>query len=489
VRPKRSFLPSQKPTLTKPSLEKVVSELQKRQIKPFKVEEFLFKQQLDFVLDPARFKTAVTTRRSGKTVSCSADLTWTALENDEVVCVYVTLTRGVAKRNIWPEFKKLNRKFKLGAEFNESDLSIQFPNGSIVYLSGAADKADIEKFRGLSIKKVYLDECQSFPIYIQELIDEVLAPALMDHAGSLILIGTPGPVPAGYFYDCSQNATWSHHFWSFFDNNHFPALKKGYTHHEILKEELERTGLSVDHPKIQREWFGKWVLDRNSLVYHYSPDKCDYSGTLPAHDYIFILGIDIGFHDADALAVLAYSEETRSTFLVEEIVTTRQGITELADQIKLLQSKFNIEKMVMDTGGLGKKISEELSSRYQITVEPADKTRKVEFIELMNDDLRTGRFKARKTSQFASDCMKVEWDFEKSTPDKRRISDRFHSDICDAVLYAWRASYSYMHEPKPKKPKWGTKEWADQEAERLEEEALEHFTRLEEEEHKDPWNQ
>ncbi len=479
-----------KSTIVKPSLDSVVNELKKRATKPFKLEEFLFEQQLQFVLDPARFKTAVTTRRSGKTVSCAADLINTCLETSDVTCVYVTLTRGVAKRNIWPELKRIARKFKLGIEANESDLSIHFTNGSIIYLSGAADKADIEKFRGLSIKKVYLDECQSFPIYIQELIDEVLAPALMDHAGSLVLIGTPGPVPAGYFYECANSSTWSHHFWSFFDNNHFPALKKGYTHQAILQEELDRTGLTVDHPKIQREWYGKWVLDKNSLVYQYNKEKCHWEGTLPASsDYTFIMGVDIGFHDADAICVLAYSEESHTTYLIEELITTRQGITELAEQIATLRDRYGVEKIVMDTGGLGKKISEELSSRYKLAVEAADKTRKVEYIELLNDDLRTGRLRAKNTSQFAQDCLKVEWDFEKSTPDKRKISDRFHSDICDAVLYAWRVSYAYMHEVKPVVHKWGTKAWADAEADLIEEEAEAYFTKQEEDDKNDPYNQ
>lgn len=445
----------------------------------FKLEDYLFDKQLAFVNDPKRFKTAVTTRRSGKTVSCAADLLYTSLETSDCVVVYITITRTVAKRNIWSQLKRINRTFKLGFEFNESELSARAPNESIIYLSGVATKDEIEKFRGLPIKKVYLDEAQSLPPYIEELVDEVLAPALMDHAGDLILIGTPGPVPSGYFYDCSRSKTWSHHAWSFFDNNHFPALKKGRTHQDLLDEELERTGLTVNSPKIQREWFGRWVLDRNSLVYQYNPDKNNWTGQLPAADYTFVLGIDVGYHDCDALAVLAWSLEHKTTYLVEEIVMPRQGITELVGQIKDLQSRYKITKMVMDTGGLGKKIAEELQSRHQIAVEPADKTRKVEFIELLNDDLRTGRLRARDSSRFAQDCYKVEWDYDKSRPDKRIISDRFHSDICDAVLYAWRVCLGFASEaPKPKY-KWGTPEWALQQTEQMEEQAFEYFKNLE----------
>lgn len=480
-------MPKPSPTI-QPNLSKVLSELQKKSTQPFKLEDFLFEQQLAFVNDPARFKTAVTTRRSGKTVSCAADLIHTCLETTDVVCVYVTLARTVAKRNIWPELKRINRRFKLAFEFNESDLSAMAPNGSVIYLSGAADKSEIEKFRGLPIKKVYLDEAQSFPPYIQELVDEVLGPALLDHAGDLILIGTPGPVPAGYFYDCAHNPAWGHHSWSFFDNNHFPALKKGKTHQDLLEEELERTGLTADAPKIQREWFGRWVLDRNSLVYQYDPKKGHWD-RMEAADYTFVMGIDIGYHDADAIAVLAWSQETKTTYMVEELITPRQGITELVEQIRMLRDKYKVTKMVMDTGGLGKKIAEELAARHSLAVEPADKVRKVEYIELMNDDMRTGRLRIKRDSRFAQDAFKVEWDYDKSTPDKRRISDRFHSDICDAVLYAWKVTYGYASEVVKKAPKWGTKEWADAETERLEAEALEYFTQQEEHLKSDPYGE
>jgi hypothetical protein len=81
----------------------------------------------------------------------------------------------------------------------------------------------------------------------------------------------------------------------------------------------------------------------------------------------------------------------------------------------------------------------------------------------MNDALRTGKLKIKATSQFAQDAMKVEWDHDKSTPDRKIISNRYHSDICEAVLYAWRESYSYTYQYKAPEPEFGTKAWSDAE--------------------------
>lgn len=433
----------------------------------FRLEDYLFDKQLDFVLDPSPFKEATTTRRAGKSVSCVADLMYTALNSHDCTCLYITLSRKNAKRLVWPEFKKLALRFNIKAEFNESDLSIKIlSSGSMVYLLGASDRASIEDFRGLAIKKVYLDESQSFPSYIEQLIDDVLGPALMDHDGQLILIGTPGPIPSGYFYELTKNPNWAHHFWSFFDNSKLPFLHKGLTHQDMLNRELKRRGVTPLDPSIQREWFGKWIVDKNSLVYQYDSKVCHYE-VLPQGDWTYILGIDLGFNDADALAVLAFSEQYPDTYLIEEIVTKRQDITALCGQIDKLRSKYAVTKIVIDTGGLGKKIAEEMGKRYKIPMQSAEKVRKTEYIELMNDALRTGRLRIKSNSLFASDSTKVEWDHDRSTPDKKVISKRFHSDICEAVLYAWRESYSYSYQLPEAETEYGSKAWSDKEGDKM----------------------
>ena len=131
--------------------------------------------------------------------------------------------------------------------------------------------------------------------------------------------------------------------------------------------------------------------------------------------------------------------------------------------------------MVMDAGALGKKIMEELRIRHGLSIEAADKTRKVEFIELLNDDLRTEKFKAFKSSLFEEDCMLVQWDKDSKirNPEKPKISDTYHSDICDAVLYAWRECRHYLSEKPKEQPEQGTdaymKEVETKEAEECEE--------------------
>jgi hypothetical protein len=187
------------------------------------------------------------------------------------------------------------------------------------------------------------------------------------------------------------------------------------------------------------------------------------------------MGIDLGYEDSDAIAVLGYSDSLPNTYLVEERVEPKQGITELVHHIQDLSTKYPTVKMVIDEGGLGKKIAEEIRRRYHIPILPAEKSRKFENVALLNDSLRSGRFKAKKNSRFAQDSYLVEIDREKTTPDRIRVKDSFHSDIIDAVLYAFRESYAFTHIPKEVKPKYGTDAWAKQEVTEMERAAEEYF--------------
>lgn len=428
----------------------------------FNITKFLFDKQLAFVEDPAPFKVAVCSRRAGKTVACAAHLIDTAIKNPNTVSLYITLSANNAKKLVWRELTRINRDDKLEGKVNEIELSIAFPNGAIIYCSGAKDQSEIEKFRGLALKLVYIDECQSFREYIQDLIDDIIAPALIDYAGSLCLIGTPGPIPTGYFYECSvQSETWSKHHWTFWDNPHI-ATKSGKQHQELLNRELKRRGVQVNDPSIQREWFGKWVLDSDSLLIKYNADKNSFISVPPFKSKpTYVMGIDVGFKDADAICVLAWYDDSPTTYLIEEKIESKQGLTELVDQVNELRAKYDIAKIVMDMGGLGKKLGEEMIRRYLIPVEAADKVRKMENIELLNDALRTGKLMAKANSRFAQDSYLVEIDKDKSRPDKIAVSTRYHSDIIDAVLYAFKLSPAYAWTPEPKKPKVGSKEWAE----------------------------
>lgn len=445
-------------------LEKLV---QIKKKKEFRLEEFLFKEQIDFVNDPSKYATACCSVRAGKTTACAADLIATAITHPGTTGCYITLARSSAERIVWPDLKAINRDYSLGGIANEAKLSLKFSNGSVIYLLGANDENEIEKLRGLSnVALVYLDESQAMRNLIKPLVEDIVAKRLYDTNGRCRMIGTPGPIMSGYYYDCCHSDKWAHHHWTMHQN---PWLlkKSGLTPDELIQQDCQRKGVDVEDPSIQRECFGRWKLDPNSLLLAYSPSINNFD-ELPAQGkYTYLLGIDLGLKDADSLSLLAFSDVSPITYLVEEIVTPNQLTDDLANQIMSLMKKYPISEMPTDAGGLGLKIVEDLKSRYGLPLTPADKREKNANYKHLNNALRNGTFKARANSRFAQDCNLLERDDDKSTPD--RFVVKGHSDAVDSTLYAFKLSPAYAYVPPIQKPKPGTPEFIkDQEEKHIE---------------------
>jgi frataxin-like iron-binding protein CyaY len=281
---------------------------------------------------------------------------------------YITLNRRSAKRIIWRALLDIIEEYDIDAKLDNTELTITLPNKNVIHISGAKDETDAEKLRGMAIRKVYIDECQSFRGYIEQLIDDIIEPALTDFDGSLILIGTPGPVPSGYFYEASQSPGWSHHHWTLHDNP-WILKKSGKTAEQIITERCQRRGISRNDPSILREYYGQWVKDENSLVYKFDSSRNIYK-ELP-ENLKYVIGIDIGWVDSDAIAVLGYSHTDKNVYLVHENITSKQTISDLVDKIKDLEKLYSPVKMVMDAGALGKKIQEEIRQRHRLSVHAA----------------------------------------------------------------------------------------------------------------------
>lgn len=439
-----------------------------------------FPKQNDLINDPARYIVAQCSRRAGKTNGIALKFFKTMAKYPGSQCIYLSLTFDSARDILWPVLQELNDKYRLGCTFVESKLWMIHPNGAKLKLMGADMKNFIKRLKGRKYPGVAIDEAQDFGPHLQSLVDDVLTPSISDYEdGWLLLTGTPGPVPQGYFFDITQQGKFGYsvHKWTLLENPYMPQPGKFIEDLKIKREWDE------SNPTLMREWRNIWVLDVQSLWIKYSETLNHYQNLpeLPGgQSYHYILGVDIGFKDADALAVLAWSEATPITYLVEEQVTAKQGITELAAQIEAMQKKYPIDKIVMDEGALGKKIGEEFRRQKHIPVEMADKARKQENVDFLNDALRTGKFKAKSASRFAQDSYLVQIDWEKSTPSKIVIRKKPHSDIIDAVLYGFKLSPAFTYEAAKAAPRPGTKEWAEAQPQEMWENAQEHFKAIEE---------
>lgn len=423
-----------------------------------------FPAQNNFILDKSAFVDAQCSRRAGKSSGLAIRFFNTMNKYPGATCRYLALTGDSARDIMWPVLEELDDKYKIGLKFTPSKLTVTNPAGGKLRLYGADMKNFVRRLRGNKSPGTAVDEAQEFGTHLEYLIDDILTPMMVDFPDAwLALTGTPGPVPIGYFFDVTNKRRhgFSHHEWDLLANPYLPDAEG------FIKRLIEQKKWEVNHPTLLREWRNKWVLDLESLWIRYKSDVNDFTD-LPNHirSWNYILGIDIGWRDADAFAVLAWSEHTPATYLLEEIVTTKQDITGLRNQIEILRKQYSFHKMVIDTGGLGKKIAEELKSRYGVPLEAADKQRKQENAEILNDSLRLGNFKARANSRFAQDSYLIQIDWDKSTPDRIIVKKKPHSDIIDAVLYGFKESPAYHYTAPVERAKPGSFEY-DKEQEEL----------------------
>lgn len=409
------------------------------------IEDTLFPQQDYFIKDMNRFVCAQTTVRAGKSTGLSLKYFRAGHKYKNVMMPYIALTKDSAKNIMWPILQEVSERFKILCDFNKSDYTcIIKETGSSIKLFGADTENFIVRIKGIKTPLAAVDEGQDFRSHLEELIDILTARTSEYADGQVALTGTPGPVPKGYFYEASKGLHgFSTHHWSLFDNPYFPTAR------QFVMELQERKKWSSNHPTLLREFYGQWVQDLEALVFNYDVQRNHYDVAPLLTDYV--IGVDFGTDDADAIAVIGWHKNSRQAYLVDEFVKSGLTVTEIVKEVESRMVKYKPLKIVADTGANGKKIALEISKRTGTPVNAAEKQRKIEHITWLNDALRTGLFYARSTSRFASDCSVVEWDYDKSTSDKLVIKDEPHSDICDAVLYAYVEALHWLSEPAPVK--------------------------------------
>jgi hypothetical protein len=123
-------------------------------------------------------------RRAGKTVAVLNHLQRDALKTPNSRFAYIAPYYKQAKNIAWDLLKHYAQPIP-NVQFNESELSVKYPNGSKLQLYGA-DNPD--SLRGIALWGVAFDEYSQQP---SNIFTEIIRPALADHQGYAIWIGTP----------------------------------------------------------------------------------------------------------------------------------------------------------------------------------------------------------------------------------------------------------------------------------------------------------
>lgn len=439
------------------------------QLKPIDWFEGSFPVQRNFILDPSKRKSALTTRRASKSYTAGLYAFKTMWENPGCNVLIAGLTRNSVKKIFWKDIiKKIAKKFNIynPKHFNGTDLTYSMSNGSTLYLLGFdAKEEESEKALGQAYSLIVIDECASFRQDLKKIVESTLEPTLIDTDGTICLIGTPGNNNNCFFHDVTTKIEkrWSNHEWTTYDN---PYIVDNWDK-EITALLKEKPGIE-DTPIFQQMYRKKWVIDDSLLIYKFNFAKNVYE-LLPPGQYVYLMGIDLGYDDSSSIIIAAYSEYDAHLYFVYAYQESKLIFSELAELIKKLGKQYGVEKYIID--GANKQGVEEMRRRFSIPFQASDKISKFDYIRLMNSDFMTGIIKVQ-----PEDCKDYIKELKNLIKDKKSMIPKEHpacpNHLCDAGLYLWRHCYNYNAEERPEMPPSKTEQEIDRFWEREEERGL-----------------
>ncbi len=464
--------------------------------------------QRALICDPAWHVSGLCPRRAGKSYAGSAAALITGEAKPGSVSVIISLNLKQLKRIYWSGGASglftFDKKFGLNLEFNKTECRWEHENGSIGYLLGTADAEQLEVIRGLEADLYLVDECKSFaPSVLETLIDDVIDPQRATRRGRLILIGTPGNIASGPFYQATNpdardadgrpytifpsttdewgrtanaDMLWSAHAWTLEDNT---AAPHQWTD-ALTKKRAKQW--SDDDPKWRREYLGKWTNSTEGSVSRYYDEKRSgppgWVNWVPKRDeknptglppelgpWHILGGLDLGFNDATALVVAAYSQKARELRHVHDWNTAHLLPDDVAELLRESQRKFGkFERVYADTAN-GKMVVEFLKNQG-FPMEKAEKREKNDHIELQNSAFHRGEIKIIEDTVLEHQLITNQWALGDRTLEElarlgRLVEDKsIPNDSFDAFLYLFRGA---MHRFGPQAgeapPEYLSPEW------------------------------
>lgn len=402
--------------------------------------------QRAIVQAPQRFKVAVCGRRFGKTTLAIWLMCREASQPNREI-FYIAPTYRQAKMIAWKKLKNKLVDLRWAKKINETELSIQLKNGSVISLKGADGGA--QNLRGVGLDAVILDEAA----LIDELAwTEVLRPALADKQGWALFISTPAGM--NWLKDLYDLAEQYPDEWASFQ---FTSLDGG----NIPIEEIEAARRTLDHRTFMQEFMS--TFENFSGRIYYAFERADhvrsFTGAIPLDLHI---GLDFNVDNNSAVIAVRNKEDLH---IIDEIRLTGSNTDEMVEEIRTRYPRNRIT-IYPDPSGSARKTSAGGRTDHSIlrmagfTVKaPNGHTAVRDGINAVNARLRSSRGEIRlfiaPNCKYTIECLeKFTYKPGSSIPDKDSGFDHFG----DATRYL--IDYLYpIRQPIPEPPTrmWGHK--------------------------------
>jgi len=270
--------------------------------------------QSSIVEAPQRFKVVVAGRRFGKTHLAIRELCRHASPPDQTVW-YVAPTYKQAKMIAFKALKKKLVNLRWARKINETELSFELKNGSVIALKGADN---YDSLRGIGLDYLVLDE---FADIDSEAWYETLRPTLADREGGALFIGTP------------KGLNWAHDLFTAQDE--YPDEWRSFSFTTIdggnvKPEEVEAARRSLDERTFRQEFEATFETFSGRVFYAFDRkyNLRAYTDELPRDIHI---GMDFNLDPMSAIVAIKLGNDLQ---VIDEIKIFGSNTDELVDEIK-----------------------------------------------------------------------------------------------------------------------------------------------------------
>lgn len=402
-------------------------------------------------------------RQAGKTYLIALWLLVGALLQDGSINVYLALTKESAKRMIWPELLAVGRLLGIDEScFKLHGGVVTLPNGSTVLVMGTDDKATIETWRGSKLYRIAIDEMGSqSPEWIRYLVDEILWWSIIRYDGAIALLGTPGLVADGYWWEMSRpDAPHVVYHWTVYDNPGIPHAV------EFVDETLRLKEWTKETPAFLREVMGEWTPDAAARVYPYDddrhgvdalPDRNDEGFPIPPSSWHYTIAASVAHPERVGWAVLATNPAVDGVWVVEgdaALADPDEHAERIAATIERYRERAAEGRVlcVVDPGELGEEHVVAMRRRHRLPISAVDTRARKSSIRvcrgaLMGGAVRPVRVVRGERTRGIRDAWNVlGWDPKRPTLHNRAQPEQ--DQISSAAAFAYRASPQHVLDPR-----------------------------------------
>jgi hypothetical protein len=214
--------------------------------------------------------------------------------------------------------------------------------------------------------------------------------------------------------------------------------------------EYETALAKLDPVTQQQLRWGSWVRDTTGLVYSSWSDRL-MVGALPelqpGERWQRVLACDFGVTDPTAFVELAFTEHDPRVFVTRSEQWVDLAPSEAAAKAKAWEaSAGGYDRIIGDTGGLGKGFEAEWRKRFYIPMHAAQKADKLGYIKLLNGDLHNGLVAVLPGNELLVEHLRaLPWADDRHT----REHPAMPNHLPDALLYGWREARHWAWETRP----------------------------------------